>query len=102
VWESEKGAGGGHILADLKAAKTEEEATRILVHRFERSDNQPADEAIRLGHTKRYEKALSEKPVAFHAPEHPHSIIIQKQSGANVPRSMFAVAQPYASAAAAT
>jgi len=38
------------------------------------------------------------KPVAFQAPTHPHSVVIRNQSGANVPRSMFSIAQPYAPA----
>ena len=39
-----------------------------------------------------------QKPVAFHAPEHPHSVVIRNQTGANVPRSLYSVAQPYANA----
>jgi hypothetical protein len=59
-WEMEHGQGGGHVWNALKNAKSREDAIWIMVHGFERSANQEADAAIRLGHADRYAKIISD------------------------------------------
>jgi len=53
-WEMENGVGGGRMWNTLKNAKTRADAVWALVHKFERSGDQPGDAAIRLGLANRY------------------------------------------------
>lgn len=67
-----------------------------ISHRYEGyGDNSTG---TRVANAREFLKRYNNRPAPFHAPEHPHSIVIQKQAGANVPRSMFSIAQPYANA----
>jgi Phage tail lysozyme len=58
----------------------------------------------RIANAKAFEQRYAEHhhnaPHPFVAPHHPQSVVIRNQSGANVPRSVFSIAQPYASAGA--